>query len=134
MAADKTIKAIIATAEKAVTDFQRGVPGIQRGLLDSVLTQLKDLELQGDKVLNSVKNLKLINGLKNKMERLIISEGYKDDVKKFIQTFNQIESLQQQYFSAFNIKFKPSKAIFISAFIETCGSLFFPISAESISM
>jgi hypothetical protein len=111
MAADKTIKALIKHMEDSVDSFQKGVPEIQKGVLDSLIDQLKDLETQGGKILNSVKNLKLINGLKNKMERLIISEGYKDNVKQYIEAFGVVESLQQQYFADFNYKFKPTKTL-----------------------
>jgi hypothetical protein len=111
MAADKTIKDLIQHMEDAVTSFQGGIPDIQSGTLDSLVSQLKDLQVQDGKVLSSVQNLKLINQVKNKLERLIISEGYKDDVKQFIQAFGIVESLQQQYFASFNLKFKPSKTL-----------------------
>jgi hypothetical protein len=48
MAADKTIKAILAATEKAVEDFQKGIPDIQKGVLDSVIVELRDLEVNGD--------------------------------------------------------------------------------------
>jgi hypothetical protein len=48
MAADKTIKDILAATEKAVEDFQKGIPSIQKGVLDSVLLELRELEVNGD--------------------------------------------------------------------------------------
>lgn len=111
MAADKTIKSLIQHMEDAVASFQKGVPDIQEGMLDSLLSELKDLQTQDGKVLNSVQNLKLINRIQNRLERLIISEGYKDNVKEFIVAFNTVESLQHQYFADFNLKFKPSKTL-----------------------
>lgn len=111
MAADKTIQQLIQTMEDAVSSFQKSIPDIQQGLVDSLVTQLKDLQVQDGKILNSVQNLKLILNLKNKIENLIISEGYKDSVKQFIDAFNIVESLQLQYFSTFNQKFKPNKTL-----------------------
>lgn len=111
MAADKTIKALIKHMEDSIESFQKGVPGIQKGVLDSLVSQLKGLQTQDGKILNSVQNLKLINGIKNKLERLIISEGYKDNVKQYIDAFDTVASLQQQYFAEFNFKFKPTKTI-----------------------
>jgi hypothetical protein len=111
MAADKTIKFLITHIEKSISDFQKRVPGIQENVFNSLIEELKNLGTQNGKVLNSVQNLKLINGLKNKIERLIISEGFRDDVKKFINAFNVVESLNQQYFADFNYKFKPSKTL-----------------------
>lgn len=111
MAADKTIEALIKTMEDAIENFQRQIPGIQKGLSDSLLTELKDLKLQDGKILNSPENLKLILNLKNKIERLIIGEGYKKEVQNFIEAFNTVGELQEQYFAAYNYKFKPSKTL-----------------------
>lgn len=111
MAADKTIKDLIKHMEGSIESFQKGIPEIQKGVLDSLVSQLKDLQTQDGKILNSVQNLKLINGIKNKLERLIISEGYKDNVKQYIDAFDAVASLQQQYFADFNLKFKPSKTL-----------------------
>lgn len=111
MAADKAIKDILQTIDKAIVDFQKGIPAIQSGVLDAVLLQLKDLETNNGRILNSVQNLKLMLRIKNNLERLIISEGYKKQVKEFIDTFNAVESLNQQYFAAFNQKFTPNKTL-----------------------
>lgn len=111
MAADKSIKALINHMEGAITSFQKDIPAVQKGVMDSLVSQLKDLQTQDGKILNSVQNLKLINSLKNKLERLIISEGYKDKVKQYVEAFDTVESLQKQYFAAFNFKFKPKKTL-----------------------
>lgn len=111
MAADKTIKALIDHMEGAVASFQKGIPQTQKNVLESLVDQLKDLQTQDGKVLNSVQNLKLINQIANKLERLIISEGYKESVKDFVTAFDTVESLQKQYFAAFNLKYKPAKTL-----------------------
>jgi hypothetical protein len=111
MAADKTIQALIAQIEKSIGDFQHGVPGIQQRVFESLIEQVKGLSLQNGKVLNSVENLRLIAGIKNKIERLIISEGYKQSVKEYIKAFDTIEALSVQYFSAFNKQFTPNKTL-----------------------
>jgi hypothetical protein len=111
MGADKTIKKLIGTMEDAVTSFQQAIPDIQTGMLDDVLAQLKDLQTQNGKVLSSVENLRLINRVQNRLERLIITNGYKDNVRQFLDAFNLVEALQIQYFADFNLKFKPSKTL-----------------------
>jgi hypothetical protein len=111
MAADKTIKALIKHMEDAVSSFQSGIPDVQSGTLDGLISQLKDLQTQGGKILSSVQNLKLINSIANKLDRLLITNGYKDSVKEFLSAFNVVETLQKQYFADFNLKFKPSKTL-----------------------
>lgn len=111
MAADKTIKAIFDHIEAAIADFGKTIPGIQDSVASGLLEMLKDLETRNGKVLNSVQNLKLIGQIKNKLERLILSEGYKDSVKQFVQAFDVLAALQVQYFSQFNAVFKPSSTL-----------------------
>jgi hypothetical protein len=111
MAADKTIKALINHMEDSIGSFQKGIPSIQQGLVDSLVDELRGLQTQQGKILNSVQNLKLIGNIKNKLERLIISEGYKDSVKDFVKAYDAVESLQLQYFAAFAQKFKPKEVL-----------------------
>ncbi len=111
MAADKTIKEILKAIEGSVADFQKAIPGIQADVSEELFNQLKELQVQGGRVLNSVQNLKLIGEIKNKLERLIIRNGYKDSVKQFIAAFDVISDLHLQYFSQFNAKYKPAKTL-----------------------
>lgn len=102
---------IIKQLEDSVDKFQKGVPEIEKGVYEELVAKVKDLQTQGGKILNSVQNLKLINEIANKLERVIISEGYKDSVREFIDAFDVVDSLQKQYFAAFNFKFKPAKTL-----------------------
>jgi hypothetical protein len=111
MAADKTIKEIFKAIEGSIFDFQKAIPGIQKSVSDELFNQLKELQTSNGRVLNSVQNLKLIGEIKNKLERLIISNGYRDSVKQFIAAFDVVSNLHLQYFSAFNAKYKPSKTL-----------------------
>jgi hypothetical protein len=111
MAADKIIKEILSHIDKSIADFGKSIPGIQSGVADGVIEMLKDLETSNGKVLNSVQNLRLIGKIKNQLEKLIISEGYKKSVKDFVSAFEIVSGLQQSYFAAFNAKFKPSKTL-----------------------
>jgi hypothetical protein len=111
MAADKIIKDLLKAIDTSIDDFQKGLPAIQDGVLDGVIEQIKDLQTQNGRILNSVQNLKVINQIKAKLERLLITQGYKDSVKKFIQAFDLIESIHLEYFAVFNRKFKPVKSL-----------------------
>jgi hypothetical protein len=107
----ETEQKIIKHMEDSVNDFQKGIPEIEKAIYEDLLGQVKDLQTQGGKILSSVQNLKLINSIANKLDRLLITNGYKDSVKEFLSAFNVVETLQKQYFADFNLKFKPSKTI-----------------------
>jgi hypothetical protein len=107
----ETEQKIIKHMEDSVNDFQKGIPEIEKAIYEDLLGQVKDLQVQGGKILSSVQNLKLINSIANKLDRLLITNGYKDSVKEFLTSFNIVETLQKQYFADFNLKFKPSKTL-----------------------
>lgn len=111
MAVNQTISKILKTIESSIEAFQKGIPGIQKGMLEELLNNLKELKTNNGKVLNNVENLRLINQVKNKLDRIIKSQGYKDAVKEYAKAFDEVAGLHQQYFALFNQKFKPSKTL-----------------------
>lgn len=110
-ASNKYIRDILKTMEDAIESFQTAIPDVQQGLLESLMNALKDLETDNGRLLNRVANLKLINQLKNRIERLIISEGYKDSIREFVKAFDVLGALHIEYFSQFNQKYTPSKTL-----------------------
>lgn len=111
MAADKIIKDILDHIDRSINDFSKTIPGIQEDVAKELLDQIKQLETSQGRVLNSVQNLKLIGQIKARLERLIVSNGYKESVKQFITAFDLVESLQNSYFSLFNAQYKPSRTL-----------------------
>lgn len=111
MAADKTARQLLEQIDKAVTGFQKGIPAIEAGVVETLLDLLKELDTQGGRLLNTVANLKRMLKIKYTLERLIINEGYKQDVQTFMEAFTVIESLHLEYFKQFNQKFTPSKTL-----------------------
>lgn len=111
MTGDKEIQAIIDRIDKAVTDFQAAVPNIQKDLFREVQSRIQKLEIKDGSILGKVANLKILSEIEAKLERIVLTPEYKEAVKKYIDTFSEIEKLQQKYFAAFNYKFKPSKTI-----------------------
>lgn len=111
MTPEEIIKQIFSETENAVNNFQKAIPGIQDKLLEKITLSLKDLQLTDGKILNNVRNLKLINDLKNNIERIIITKQYSSDVKDFVSTYDNIAALQISYFSSYNNKFTPNKTL-----------------------
>jgi len=105
------IKTIIKTIEDAVDRLTNAAAARQEPLMKSVLSLLKNLETKGDNLLNSMANLKTINEIKSKVERIIIDGKYKDEVKAFVQSYNDVQELHNEYFAKFNEKFKPNESL-----------------------
>jgi len=102
-----TFDEILIAIQEAVDRLGKVAADKQNPLSREVMTMLKQLETKGDTILNNVNNLKLINNLKAKIERIVIDKKYKAELKTFAKAFEQIGNMQNQYFATFNTKFKP---------------------------
>lgn len=108
---DRSINDILQTIDDTINTFQDKMQGLQKMIFDELQPLLKEIEIQGGKLLNNVSNLKLLGQLKNKLQKIIISPEYKDAVNQFIESYNTIAALNMNYFKEFNQKFTPVKTL-----------------------
>jgi len=106
--AEDILKKINKVVEDAAEKFNNTIPSMQKRVFDELKAMLKDLDVKADKIIPSVKNLKLIAGINKKLEKIIFDKTYKNDLKDYISAFNEITSLQNKYFSSIEDTFKPT--------------------------
>ena len=97
---EKVLNRLLKEIEQATTSFNQDVPAIQRQLYKKLLMLFKDLELSGDRILNSVENIRKIGALKKEISNLILSDKYLESVDQFKKAFETVTILQRDYFSA----------------------------------
>lgn len=117
---------IIKELNKAVRNFTKGIPASQRAMFEEIEKQLRRLDLDGDRVKSTVKNLSVVNSIKNKLTRIILNEDYKSDVKEYLKAFNTVTQLQNAYWKSVESTFKPRpllKAIRNQAITDTAQAL-----------
>ncbi len=105
------IKKIVETTEKAIEKFNKNIPGIEKKLLNEITLLIKELQLKDGKILSNIENLKLINSLKKKLEKLVLNKEYAKSVADFAKSFTLVSNLQNEYFAQFADKFKPTKTL-----------------------
>lgn len=98
------IKTILSTIDDAVSKLTSIAASKQPALLKEVLAMVKKLDTRGDTLLSNINNLKLINNIKVRLERLMIDDKYKEAVKEFAQAYNDIQDLHNEYFASFASK------------------------------
>lgn len=117
---------ILSAINDSIKGINKSIPAIQRDIYDSLLEDLAKLELQDGNIKASVKNLSLIASIKSKLNRIILTGDYLADVKTFAKSFNEITSLQNQYWKGIEKTFKPKpllKAIKEQAISDVVGKL-----------
>lgn len=99
---------IIKLIDKSIANFNKNIPGIQGTILDDVVLQIKrlDLDAKGD-IKTTVANIKIINSIKQKLNKLIMTDDYISSVKDFVKVFNEIAVLQNEYWASVEKEFKP---------------------------
>ncbi len=109
MAKQQTIiNQLIDTIQNDIDEFQASVPKHQQRVFDEISLLLKELELNGDTIKQSVANLRKIGAIKSKLEAIVNSDEWLKDVGKYLKSFDKVSTLQNQYFGTIEKDFKPS--------------------------
>jgi len=117
---------ILEKLNEAILNMNKRIPSIQKDIYDSLQEDLRNLDLQDGRIKATVKNLSLINSIKNKLNRIILTPEYKAQVKEFATSFNEITALQNEYWRGIEKQFKPKpllQAIKEQAISDTVAKL-----------
>lgn len=98
---------ILKRIDEAIEKFNKVIPKIQKDIFADIQDELKRLDTSNGKIKTTVANLKIVTSIKNKLLRLILTPEYKKEVKDFIQAFNDVTKLQNQYWQSVEKEFKP---------------------------
>lgn len=117
---------ILKEITKALKQFNKSIPQLQSKLYKEMIAEIKRLDTNGDKISVTVKNLSVLTSIKNKLNRLILNDDYKAEIKEFAKAFNSVYNLQFEYWKSVESTFKPKpllKAIRNQAITDTVQSL-----------
>lgn len=101
------MKKILAQIRKSLQRFDKSIPRLQSLLYREILNEVKDLDVKGDRIAVTVRNLSKLNSIKNKLNRLILNKEYQKEVKEFAKAFNEVYKLQFEYWRSVEKTFKP---------------------------
>jgi len=103
--------ALIETIEKSINGFNDSLPKIQKEILSDVLDQIKKFDTRNKRITNTVKNIRLLNTIKNRLKKIILTDAYKQEVKEFLKVFTDVSTFQNDYFKEAEKKFTPPKVV-----------------------
>jgi hypothetical protein len=103
--------ALIETIEKSINGFNDSLPKIQKEILADVLDQIKKFDTRNKRITNTVKNIRLLNTIKNRLKKIILTDNYKGEVKEFLKVFTDVSTFQNDYFKEAEKKFTPPKVV-----------------------
>lgn len=121
-----TFNDILTRINGAIAQFNKKVPGLEKVMLDGIEEELKRLDLLDGKVKPTVANIKIIASVKAKLMNIILNPDYVSEVKKYVQAFRDVSTLQNEYWRTVEKKFKPSsilKQVRIQAIDDTVSKL-----------
>lgn len=98
---------ILKTIDQAIEKFNSKIPAAQKRMYDGIAEELKRLDTSSGKIKTTVANLRIIQSIKNKLTRLIVTPEYLKDVKEFVSQFNEVTKLQNEYWKSVESTFTP---------------------------
>lgn len=108
---DKIFDDLLKTLDNSVNSFSKALPGLQDDMLAEMISLIRDLEITNGRIDNSVKNLRTIGKIESTLRKIILNPDYVNQVGDFVDTFNEVADLQNQYFVSLTNEFKPSALI-----------------------
>lgn len=106
-----SFKSILNEIDNSISIFIEQIPASQSDMLDALDEELRRLDLQNGRIKPTIKNLNIISNIKNKLMKVILTDSYKGQVKRFLNSFNDITKLQNQYWRGIEKSFKPSSIL-----------------------
>lgn len=103
------IDEIIRGIDEAVEKFGNKTPGLERRLMELLDNATRELEVKNGRILSNVNNLKHINTLRLRLEKLVLNNDYLKQVKEFTQAFDRVAEVQKEYFAEFNKRYTPAQ-------------------------
>lgn len=98
---------ILKEIDQAISRFNKGIPAAQKAMYQELALELRRLDLDGDKIKATVRNLSVIQSIKNKLTKFILNDDYLSDVKEFVKAFGTVTKLQNEYWKGVESTFKP---------------------------
>lgn len=108
MTKEEILEKITELVEESASLFGSKLDKVQKRVWDDLQLLLKKIDIDGDRIVPSVANLKIIGDISRKLLKGIVNKEYKEDVKEYIKSFNGISSLQNQYYKILENEFKPT--------------------------
>jgi hypothetical protein len=93
------INKLLKELNDSVESFNSSLNVIQADVLAEVEVLIKDISLSGNNITQSVSNLKKINTLYARIEKVVISPEYKARVIEYGKSFSTVEKILDNYFS-----------------------------------
>lgn len=102
---------ILDRIDDSIAAFIEKIPASQTDMLEALDEELRRLELDNGRIKPTIANIKIISNIKNKLLKVILTDSYKAQVKQFLNSFNDITKLQNEYWRGVEKKFKPSSIL-----------------------
>ncbi len=102
---------ITSAIDSSIESFNKNIPASQLAMFEAIEEELRRLDMNGKNIKATVRNLKIIASIKNKLTKLILTPEYIESVKEFAKSFNTITTLQNDYWRGLESKFKPRPLI-----------------------
>lgn len=104
------LEKLLGKLTDAPNSFVSQMPDIEKKIFGEIVTAVKGLQTDSTgKVVPNIANLKIVNLIKVRLTKLLLSADYKSAVKDFVKEFQSISNLNEQYFAWSSL---PNSAMF----------------------
>lgn len=105
------IQDLLNEIDSAVVDFEKVIPSIEKEVAGELARLFAELDTRGGFLKPTVKNLRTVQRLKNKIKAAIVNKSYTTNVDGLLKSFSTVSGIQDQYFSTLTTTFEKSAVL-----------------------
>lgn len=106
----KEIKDLLKLIDDSVNGFVEGLSPVQKQTYKKLIELTKELDTYRDGTIkNSLNNIKIVGRLKSELDNIILNDDYLSKVSSFASSYDDIQRLQNIYFSTVAENFTKKK-------------------------
>tara|TARA_R100001530_G_scaffold53831_1_gene39753 strand:- start:1923 stop:2810 length:888 start_codon:yes stop_codon:yes gene_type:complete len=103
------IQDLLNEIDDAIIDFEKVLPGIEKQVAGELSRLFSELETRNGFLKPTVKNLRTVQRLKNKIYDAIVNKSYTANVDDLLKSYSTISGIQDKYFATIATTFtKPA--------------------------
>jgi hypothetical protein len=110
MTPQETVYKLLKTIDGSINGFADQLSETQKQTYKKLLELIKTLDIDaGGNLKNNLNNIKIVGKLKTELEAIILDDKYVGKVTEFAKSFNDVQQLQNVYFSTIATEFTSKK-------------------------
>lgn len=100
MSSKELLDQLALEVSKAVSDFQKAIPSIEKGMMDRVSELVTRLEVSRGNVKSSLNNVRIAQQIDSALDSVLVTPEYQKAIVAYGRSFSRVTDLSDKYYTS----------------------------------